>query len=36
MSVGKQTWGRLSPLLDELLDLADGEREARLAGSTTV
>ena len=31
MSVGKETWGRLSPLLDELLDLADDERAARLA-----
>ena len=31
MSVGKETWGRLSPLLDELLDLPDGERDARLA-----
>ena len=31
MSVGKETWGRLSPLLDELLDLADDERDARLA-----
>ncbi|MFL6697705.1 MAG: protein kinase domain-containing protein [Vitreoscilla sp.] len=31
MSVGKETWGRLSPLLDELLDLPDDEREARLA-----
>ena len=31
MSVGKQTWGRLSPLLDELLDLPDDERDARLA-----
>ena len=30
MSVGKETWGRLSPLLDELLDLPDAEREARL------
>jgi serine/threonine-protein kinase len=32
MSVGKETWGRLSPLLDELLDLPDDERAARLAG----
>jgi serine/threonine protein kinase len=31
MSVGKETWGKLSPLLDELLDLPDAEREARLA-----
>jgi len=31
MSVGKQTWGKLSPLLDELLDLPDDERDARLA-----
>jgi len=31
MSVGKETWGRLSPLLDELLDLPDAERDARLA-----
>ena len=31
MSVGKQTWGRLSPLLDELLDLPDDDRGARLA-----
>src|ERR1700760_4144337 len=31
MSVGKETWGKLSPLLDELLDLPDGERDARLA-----
>ena len=31
MSVGKETWGRLSPLLDELLDLDDDERAARLA-----
>jgi len=31
MSVGKETWGRLSPLLDELLDLPDDERAARLA-----
>jgi serine/threonine-protein kinase len=31
MSVGKQTWGKLSPLLDELLDLPDDAREARLA-----
>jgi len=31
MSVGKETWGRLSPLLDELLDLADDDRDARLA-----
>ena len=23
MSVGKETWGRLSPLLDELLDLPE-------------
>ena len=30
MSVSKETWGRLSPLLDELLDLPDGERQARL------
>jgi serine/threonine-protein kinase len=30
MSVGKETWGRLSPLLDELLDLPDDERDARL------
>jgi serine/threonine-protein kinase len=30
MSVGKETWGRLSPLLDELLDLEDHERDARL------
>ena len=30
MSVGKETWGRLSPLLDELLDLPDDERAARL------
>jgi serine/threonine-protein kinase len=31
MSVGKDTWGRMSPLLDELLDLPDDERDARLA-----
>ena len=31
MSVGKETWGKLSPLLDELLDLPDEERAARLA-----
>ena len=31
MSVGKETWGRLSPLLDELLDLPDDDRDARLA-----
>jgi serine/threonine protein kinase/predicted negative regulator of RcsB-dependent stress response len=31
MSVGKETWGRLSPWLDELLDLPDDERAARLA-----
>ncbi len=31
MSVGKETWGKLSPLLDELLDLPDPERDARLA-----
>ncbi|HEY8972600.1 MAG TPA: serine/threonine-protein kinase [Burkholderiaceae bacterium] len=31
MSVGKETWGRLSPLLDELLDLPDDDRSARLA-----
>lgn len=31
MSVGKETWSRLSPLLDELLDLPDDERDARLA-----
>jgi eukaryotic-like serine/threonine-protein kinase len=31
MSVGKETWGKLSPLLDELLDLPDDERAARLA-----
>ena len=31
MSVGKETWGKLSPLLDELLELPDAEREARLA-----
>jgi len=31
MSVGKETWGKLSPLLDELLDLSDDERDARLA-----
>jgi len=30
MSVGKETWSRLSPLLDELLDLPDAERDARL------
>ena len=30
MTVGKETWGRLSPLLDELLDLPDDERDARL------
>jgi len=30
MNVGKETWGRLSPLLDELLDLPDGDRDARL------
>jgi serine/threonine protein kinase len=30
MSVSKETWGRLSPLLDELLDLPDAERQARL------
>ena len=30
MSVGKETWGRLSPLLDELLELPDDERAARL------
>ena len=30
MSVGKETWGRLSPLLDELLDLPDDERDTRL------
>ena len=31
MSVGKETWGRLSPLLDELLDLPDDERALRLS-----
>lgn len=31
MSVGKKTWGKLSPLLDELLELPDDERAARLA-----
>ncbi len=31
MSVGKETWGKMSPLLDELLDLPDDERDARLA-----
>ena len=31
MSVGKETWSKLSPLLDELLDLSDAERDARLA-----
>ena len=31
MSVGKETWSVLSPLLDELLDLPDDERDARLA-----
>ncbi len=31
MSVGKETWGRLSPLLDELLDLPDDQRALRLA-----
>ena len=31
MTAGKETWGRLSPLLDELLDLPDAERDARLA-----
>ncbi len=31
MSVGKQTWSRVSPLLDELLDLDDAARAARLA-----
>jgi serine/threonine protein kinase len=31
MSVGKETWGKLSPLLDELLDLPDDERAMRLA-----
>jgi len=31
MSVGKETWSKLSPLLDELLDLPDDERDARLA-----
>ena len=31
MSVGKETWSKLSPLLDELLDLPDAERDARLA-----
>jgi serine/threonine protein kinase len=31
MSVGKETWGKLSPLLDELLELPDDERDARLA-----
>ena len=30
MSVGKETWGRLSPLLDDLLDLPDDERDVRL------
>ncbi len=30
MSVGKETWGRLSPLLDDLLDLQDDERDVRL------
>ena len=30
MTAGKETWGRLSPLLDELLDLPDDERDARL------
>ncbi len=30
MTVGKQTWARLSPLLDELLDLPDDERALRL------
>ena len=31
MSVGKETWGRLSPLLDELLDLPDDARALRLS-----
>ena len=31
MSVGKETWSKLSPLLDELLDLPDAERDGRLA-----
>ncbi len=31
MNVGKQTWSRVSPLLDELLDLDDDARAARLA-----
>ena len=35
MSVGKETWGKLSPLLDELLDLPDDERDARLAALRT-
>jgi eukaryotic-like serine/threonine-protein kinase len=35
MSVGKETWGRLSPLLDELLELDDDERDARLAALRT-
>ena len=30
MTVGKETWGRLSPLLDDLLDLPDDERDVRL------
>jgi len=30
MNVGKQTWSRVSPLLDELLDLDDVARAARL------
>ena len=31
MTIGKETWGKLSPLLDELLELPDDERDARLA-----
>jgi eukaryotic-like serine/threonine-protein kinase len=31
MNVGKETWSRLSPLLDELLDLPHEERGVRLA-----
>jgi len=31
VTAGKETWGRLSPLLDDLLELADDERDARIA-----
>jgi len=35
MSVGRETWGKLSPLLDELLDLPDDQRDTRLAALRT-